>query len=308
MACKVCALIAATQSVASPFLQAKLPQAGGFCCVQFLWAAEGWGWAASLPPERRISGQHQVIQHSGKAGEPWLCLQLSLCWQIHSPAHACGSFSRSQFLYSQVAFNLPINSCKNILSYVTNLGPVSRFQVAVKGTWGQPSSVSLWDVDRKMHRGPSDVLPQPVLSRGAAGTAVGQGRSHGMSSVWIGTDPQLHEANGWCSLMTARNVPWHFSVINPAPGCLSLAFLPFLFFFSIPFLSLLHSWSEETPVCQKAATHTQPMCSGEFPSAQAVPEDALSGPYPIHGSLHEASALCGPGMWFGINAAILGLC
>lgn len=22
------------------------------------------------------------------------------------------------------------------------------------------------------------------------------------------------------------------------------------------------------------------MCSGEFPSAQAVPEDALSGPYP----------------------------
>lgn len=36
-----CVLFVATQSVASLFLQAKLPEAGGVCCVQFLWAAEG---------------------------------------------------------------------------------------------------------------------------------------------------------------------------------------------------------------------------------------------------------------------------
>lgn len=136
MACKVCALIVATQSVASLFLQAKLPEAGDSFVSSFC------GQHRDEDEEHHfLLGEGSLVtQHTGKAGEPWLCLQPSLCWQLYSPAQACGCFSRSQFIYSQVAFNLHINSCKNILSYVTNLGSVCRFQAVVKGTWGQPSS------------------------------------------------------------------------------------------------------------------------------------------------------------------------
>lgn len=75
---------------------------------------------------------------------------------------------------------------------MTNLGSVSKLQVILKGTWGQPDPEP-WDGDRRMHKGHSNVLPQPVLSPGAAGSFVGWGRSQGMSEQ---EHPQLHEGSG----------------------------------------------------------------------------------------------------------------
>lgn len=79
--------------------------------------------------------------------------------------------------------------------------------------------------------------------------------------------------------MTAKNVPWHFSVINRAPGGFEL---PQVSFASHPHSSpsLFLSWSEETPVSQKAASHSQPMCSGLLLNTHGVLEDALPGPNP----------------------------
>lgn len=234
-------------------------------------------------------GQHQVIQHPGKAGDA--CSPL--CWQFHCPAQACGSFSRSQFINSQLAFNLPINSCKNILCTWQTSGQ-SRFQVVVKGN----PHAELLGHGQEDAQSPSEVLPQPVLSCAAAGSFWGrEGATARAVSEWEqipSSMRQVADAHWWqpgmspgifhllIQLQKVRPASaWLFGFdfffpFFPSPLSPPFPFVPFPTFFSFvlfflfshfPFLSFsfLHSWSEENSVCQKAGAHTQPMCSGELP-------------------------------------------
>lgn len=168
--------------------------------------------------QRDEDEEHHFLLREGSLGSTrWFStqgklqgLQPSLCWQFHSLAQACGSFSRSQFIYSQVAFNLPITSCKNILFCVTNLRSVSRFQGVMKGRCGQPSSLSPWDMDRGMHK---DVHPPQMCS-------------HSLSSPWLlfgaGKEPRGEQ----CLNRSRSPAPWGkwLMLTDDSQEC-SLAFL-----------------------------------------------------------------------------------